>query len=236
MVLSWQGTQMDFRSSKYKTVLIVFLGLLVFQGPVAFSSENDFTIVRLHYHGGGDWYNNPSTIPNLLDFIEKHTIVRTQGDEIKLSIMDDRLFSYPVLFMTGHGRIVFSPQEVKRLRSYLTHGGFLYADDDYGMEEHFFREMRKVFPDKKIHEIPFSHEIFHFPFDFNNGLPKIHEFDGGPPKAWGYFNQGRMVVFFSSNTNISDGWADASVHHDPEHVRLNALKMGVNIIMYALTR
>ncbi|MDZ7725498.1 MAG: DUF4159 domain-containing protein [candidate division KSB1 bacterium] len=192
--------------------------------------------MRLHYRGGGDWYNNPSIIPNLLEFIDKQTIIQTREDEVQLSIMDDRLFSYPVLFMTGHGRVVFSPEEVKHLRDYLTNGGFLYADDDYGMQEHFFREMHKVFPDRDFHKVPFSHQIFHFPFEFSNGLPKIHEFDGGPPEAFGYFDQGRLIVFYTSNTNISDGWADPDVHNDPEAVRLQALQMGVNIMMYALTR
>lgn len=215
-----------------KTLFCIFILLIT----TAHTDENDFTIVRLHYHGGGDWYNNPSIIPNLLHFIEKNSMLSTQDDEIQLSIMDDRLFSYPVLFMTGHGRLMFSSQEITRLRTYLLNGGFLYADDDYGMQEHFFREMKKVFPDKEIQEIPFSHIVFHTPFEFSNGLPKIHEFDGGPPKAFGYFDEGRMVVFYSSNTNISDGWADPSVHNDPEPVRLKALQMGMNIIMYALTR
>jgi len=147
---------------------------------------------------------------------------------------DDQLYSCPLLFLTGHGRIFFSQSEAERLRSYLTNGGFLYADDDYGMDEHFRREMKKVFPDKEMVELPFSHPIYHVLYDFPNGLPKIHEHDGGPPKGFGYFHDGRLVVFYSFNTNISDGWADADVHGDPPNVREAALKMGANIVLHAL--
>lgn len=193
-----------------------------------------FTIARIKYGGGGDWYNDPSILPNLLQFLRDNTTVEVRTEEEQVSPGDDQLYSCPLLFLTGHGRIFFSQSEAERLRSYLTNGGFLYADDDYGMDEHFRREMKKVFPDKEMVELPFSHPIYHVLYDFPNGLPKIHEHDGGPPKGFGYFHDGRLVVFYSFNTNISDGWADADVHGDPPNVREAALKMGANIVLHAL--
>lgn len=194
-----------------------------------------FTIARLKYAGGGDWYNDPSMIPNLLNFLKQETTVLTAADEKKVEILYQELFSYPILFMTGHGKISFSDEEADRLRLYLTSGGFLYADDDYGMDKFFREAMKKVFPDKDLVELPFQHPVYHCHFDFDNGVPKIHEHDGGPPHGYGIFHDGRMVVYYTFNTNISDGWADPEVHHDPENIRLLALKMGVNIVVYALT-
>ncbi|MBC7186216.1 MAG: DUF4159 domain-containing protein [Calditrichaeota bacterium] len=194
-----------------------------------------FTIARVRYAGGGDWYNDPSAIPNLLKFMAEHTNVRVASDQVVVGIMDEKLFSYPVLYLTGHGRISLSPQEVERLRHYLMHGGFLYADDDYGMDSFFRAEMAKVFPDKRFVELPFSHEIYHIHFDFPQGLPKTHEHDGKPPQGFGLFHEGRLVVFYTYETNISDGWVDPEVHGDPPEKRLEALQMGTNIMIYALT-
>ncbi len=202
------------------------------QAPV---KKSLLTMARLKYAGGGDWYNDPSAIPNLLAFLQKETTVRTADDEAKVEIMDQELFSYPLLFLTGHGNISLSNDEVKRLRSYLTSGGFLFADDDYGMDKSFRAAMKKVFPEKEMIELPFNHPLYHCHFIFENGLPKIHEHDGGPPHGYAIFHEGRMVMFYSFNTNISDGWADPEVHQDPEAVRINALKMGTNIVVYALT-
>lgn len=216
---------------------LYFLFFLLFFTITALAAQpagSQFTIARLKYAGGGDWYNDPSCIPNLLAFIKQHANINVAKDEVQVSIMDEDFFSYPILFMTGHGRVAFTAKEVERLRTYLTHGGFLYADDDYGMDEHFKREMRKVFPDKELVEIPFSHGIFHNQFEFPNGMPKIHEHDGGPPVGLGYFHNGRLVVFYSLATNISDGWADPSVHGDTPNIREMALKMGMNIIVFAL--
>ncbi len=201
----------------------------------ALAQGEAFTIARVRYAGGGDWYNDPSAIPNLLKFMGEQTNVRVARDQVVVSIMDEKLFSYPVLYLTGHGRIVFSPQEVERLRHYLTHGGFLYADDDYGMDSFFRSEMAKVFPDKRLVELPFSHEIYHMHFHFPQGLPKIHEHDGKPPQGFGLFHEGRLVVYYTYETNISDGWVDPEVHGDPPEKRLEALQMGTNIMLYALT-
>lgn len=217
-------------------VIAVLLVCSLSASVYAQQPKSTITIARLKYSGGGDWYNDPSSLPNMLDFIKKNTFVSVANEEAQVSIMDEEFFSHPFVFMTGHGRVSFSDQEVERLRTYLTHGGFLYVDDDYGIDEHFKREFAKVFPNKELVELPFSHPIFHHHFEFSNGLPKIHEHDGGPPQAFAYFHKGRMVVFYSFNTNISDGWADAEVHGNPEAVRQNALKMGTNIITFALTQ
>ncbi|RMF62599.1 MAG: DUF4159 domain-containing protein [Calditrichaeota bacterium] len=194
-----------------------------------------FVLARLKYHGGGDWYNDPSIIPNLLQFLADNTNIAVGHNEEVVEIMDEDLFAYPMIFMTGHGRISFSKEEAQRLRLYLTSGGFLYADDDYGMDKSFRKEIKKVFPDKKLVELPFSQPIFHCHYDFPNGAPKIHEHDGGPPRCYGIFYEGRMVVFYTFDTNISDGWADPDVHGDPQDVREAAFKMGTNIVVYALT-
>ncbi len=219
-------------------LLLVFLVLFsTGQDLTAQLSEQSsrFTIARLKYRGGGDWYNDPSAIPNLLEFLKKNTNMVVAEDEKRVGILDQELFSFPIIFMTGHGRIDFSDEEAARLRDYLIHGGFLYADDDYGMDKFFRSVMKKVFPDKKLVELPFSHPIYHSHFQFSSGLPKIHEHDGGPPHGYAIFHEGRMVVFYSFNTNISDGWVDPEVHGDPENVRREAFKMGTNIIVYTLT-
>lgn len=198
-------------------------------------TKSEFVLARLKYQGGGDWYNDPSIIPNLLKFMADNTNIVVGNSQAIVEIMDEELFSYPIIFMTGHGRINFSKKEAERLRLYLTSGGFLYADDDYGMDDSFRKEIKKVFPEQELPEIPFSHEIFHSHFDFINGSPKTHEHDGGPPMSYGIFYEGRMVVFYTFNTNISDGWADEQIHNDPPEVRRSAFEMGTNIIVYALS-
>jgi len=220
-----------------KIPVTIALGLLILLSGSVLAQDKTgaFTIARVKYHGGGDWYNDPSIIPNLLKFLHQETGIEVADDEARVSLTDEELFSYPIIFLTGHGRIRFSDLEVKRLRQYLTHGGFLYADDDYGMDKYFRREIKKVFPDRELVELPFDHEIYHSHFDFPNGPPKIHEHYGGPPRAYGIFYEGRMVVYYTFNTNISDGWADPEVHGDPPHIREAALKMGVNIVVWALT-
>lgn len=221
-------------------VHIWIIASLSLAGAVSLSAQHkaassEFVLARLKYNGGGDWYNDPSIIPNLHHFMNQHTNIDAGKNEKVVEISDQELFNYPVIFMTGHGRISFSREEAERLRTYLTSGGFLYADDDYGMDKTFRKEMRKVFPNKDLVEIPFSHEIFHSHFRFEAGSPKIHEHDGGPPKSFGLFHEGRMVVFYTFNTNISDGWADENVHNDPPEVRRKAFEMGTNVMVYALT-
>lgn len=194
-----------------------------------------FTIARLKYDGGGDWYNGPTEIPNLLAFIRSATTVRTADDEAQVEVMDENLFAYPVLYLTGHGNIRFAEEEVQRLRTYLEHGGFLFANDDYGLDQAFRREMARVFTDKAFVELPPAYGIFQAPFKFPQGLPKVHEHDGKRPQAFGLFHDGRLVVFYCYESDIGDGWDDPEVHKDAPEKRDAALRMGTNVIVWALT-
>ncbi len=191
-------------------------------------------IATVKYHGGGDWYQGQTPLPNFIRFVREHTLIglAPQADVVELS--SDKLFSYPFIFLTGHGNVIFSDAEVANLRRYLEQGGFLYIDDDYGLDRYIRREMKKVFPDQEFVELPFSHPIYHLHYDFPQGLPKIHEHDGKPPQGFGLFYQGRLVVFYTYETNISDGWEAPEVHHDPPEKRLAALRMGTNILVHAL--
>ncbi len=218
----------------FTAVLILILPLSALSQSQQ-QTEGVFTIARVKYNGGGDWYNDPDVIPNLLRFMAEHTNVLVANDQRIVELTDENLFSYPVLYLTGHGNIVFSDEEVRRLRAYLIGGGFLYADDDYGMDKAFRREIKKVFPDRDLVELPLSHPIYRAHFSFPDGLPKIHEHNGKPPQGFGIFHEGRLVVYYTYETNISDGWADPDVHHDPPEVRRKALEMGTNIMVYALT-
>jgi len=209
--------------------------ILFFNTGKSISQSSAFTIARLKYSGGGDWYNDPSAIPNLLAFMQAQTNVGVAEEQVITTVMDEQLFSYPILFMTGHGRISFTDEEIERLRTYLTSGGFLYADDDYGMDKYFRDEMAKFFPDKKFVELPFSHDIYNIHFKFPNGVPKTHEHDGKPPQGFGLFHEGRLIVYYTYETTISDGWASPEVHGDHPEKRLEALRMGTNIMIYMLT-
>ena len=199
------------------------------------SPAGGFQLVRIKYRGGGDWYSDPTSLPNLLREVEQVLGLETPKEEVRLSIMDEALFSYPFLYMTGHGKVKFSEEEAARLRRYLVSGGFLWADDNYGMDEYLRRELRKVFPETELVELPFDHEIYHVIYDFSGGLPKIHEHHGGPPHGYGILHEGRVVVFYSYNTDIGDGLEDAEVHRDPPEKREAAKRMAVNIVAYALT-
>ena len=203
-----------------------------FSQPSQISSA--FKIGRLKYAGGGDWYNDPSAEVNLLKFVKENVGIDVDPRYESVEISSEKFFSYPFLFLTGHGNIVLEKTEVARLRSYLENGGFLYADDDYGMDKAFRREMKRVFPDQEIVELPLSYGIYHSHFEFSNGPPKTHEHDGKTPQGFGLFHNGRLVVFYTFESNPSDGWADADVHHDPEEKRLEALKFGSNIVVWAL--
>ncbi|MCY3766126.1 MAG: DUF4159 domain-containing protein [Gemmatimonadetes bacterium] len=194
-----------------------------------------FTMARLKFGGGGDWYNGPTEVPNLLAFIRSRTTIHTAEREARVEIMDEDLFAYPVLYLTGHGNIRFTEDEVVRLRAYLEHGGFLFANDDYGLDKAFRRELARTFPDKELVELPPSFGIFQHPFPFPDGLPKIHEHDGRRPQAFGIFHEGRLVVFYNYECDLGDGWNDAAVHNDPPEKRDAALKMGTNVVVWALT-
>jgi hypothetical protein len=197
--------------------------------------NSPITIARIHYQGGGDWYGNRTTFVNVFNYIRQNTNIEVSDKETSVKIMDVELFKYPMVYIAGHGNIRFTDEEVQKFRKYLTSGGFLWADDDYGMDPSFRREMKKVFPDADWVELPFSHPIYHSYFPFPNGLPKVHKHDGGPPKGLGLFFEGEMVVFYSFNTDISDGCEDPDIHGDPMNLREQALKMATNIIIWALT-
>jgi len=212
----------------------------VLTGPSLISAQQKppnggFTIARLKYGGGGDWYGNQSSINNLLQYIRENTNIDVNPEEARVDISDDALFSYPYIYMTGHGNIRFSDSDAERMRKYLTNGGFLHADDNYGMDVFLRREMKKVFPDKEWVSLPFSHDIYHNFYEFPGGIPKIHEHDGGPGQGLALFHEGRMVVYYSFNTDLGDGWEDPEVHNDPQEIRELALKMGTNIVVYVLS-
>jgi len=194
----------------------------------------ELNVVRIKYDGGGDWYGNKTTFMNLFEKIRKETGIKTAVKEITAAIMDESFFNYPLAYIAGHGNIRFSPEEVDRLRTYLTSGGFLFADDDYGMDASFRREINKVLPELKFVELPFNHPIYNIYYKFPDGLPKIHEHAGGPPVGLGLIYEGRLVVFYSFNTDLSDGCEDPDIHKDPPEKRELALKMGVNILLFAL--
>ena len=223
-------------SIRWFVAAIVAAGLATVAGGQLQEPPAAFTIAQLHYGGGGDWYANPSSLPNLLTFLRDKTGMDVALDPARVEILDNDLFSYPYLYMTGHGNVRLSDDEVPRLRRYLTTGGFLHADDNYGMDESFRREIRRVFPENDLVELPHDHPIYHAWFDFPDGLPKVHEHDGKPPQGFGIFHEGRLVVYYSYESDLGDGWEDQPVHNDPEDVRQAALRMGANIVVYALTQ
>lgn len=210
-------------------ITIVFTGF-------SFAQTDAFRIARLKYSGGGDWYNDQSAEVNLLRFVAEHTSIKTKPEYLFADLNSDEIFSFPFLFLTGHGNIVFSEQEVQRLRTYLESGGFLYVDDDFGLDAAFRREIKKVFPENDLVELPFSFGLYHSPFDFPNGPPKTHEHDNKPPQGFGIFIEKRLAVYYTYESNPSDGWVDPEVHHDSEKTREEALKFGTNIIVWALSQ
>lgn len=214
----------------------ILLATLLTSSDARFESapSDSITIARLQYEGGGDWYANPSSLPNLLAAIRERTGIPVARREINIRPLDPALYDYPYLYMTGHGDVRFSAAERVRLRDYLTSGGFLHADDNYGLDESFREEIALIFPDAELTEIPADHPVFHTFYDFPDGLPKIHEHDGNPPQAFGVFHEGRLVVFYSYESDLGDGWEDEDVHGDSEDLREAALRMGVNLFLYVL--
>ncbi|TFH01034.1 MAG: DUF4159 domain-containing protein [Calditrichales bacterium] len=221
--------------STYLFLMIILLShFLPGAGKLMAGGPNTFSVTRIKYDGGGDWYGNKTTFTNLFKFMSDQLGFETALRENTAEITDENFFDYPMVYLAGHGNIKFSEEEAARLRQYLISGGFLFADDDYGMDRSFRREMKKVFPSLNFVELPFNHPIYHSQYDFPNGLPKIHEHDGGPPRGLGLIYEGRLVVFYSFNTDISDGCEDPEIHNDPPDKRTAALKMGVNILLYSL--
>lgn len=192
-------------------------------------------IARVKYSGGGDWYNDPSSEVNLLNYVAKNTNIKVSPKYEYVDLATDNLFQYPIIFLTGHGNLKFSDDEISKLRSYLQNGGFLYIDDDYGLDEYIRKEMKRVFPGQEFAELPFKHGIYKAHFKFPKGLPKIHEHDDKAPQGFGLFHDKRLCVYYTYESNLADGWADPDVHNDTPKKRDDALKMGVNIIVWALS-
>lgn len=193
------------------------------------------TIARLQYEGGGDWYANPSSLPNLLAAIRTRTSLPVEKTEARVRLTDDALWDYPFLHVTGHGNIVFSDTEIVRLREFLARGGFLHVSDNYGLDTAFRREMKRVFPDRALTDVPLAHPIYRVVYAFPKGLPKIHEHEGKAPRGLGIFLGDRLAVFYDYESDLGNGWEDPEVHKDPPEVHEAALRMGINLFVYALT-
>lgn len=206
-----------------------FLILIAFIWNLGFTQE----IAVAKYSGGGDWYANPTSLPNLAKFCNQNINTKINTKIATVDVGSTEIFSYPYIHMTGHGNVVFSPNDVINLRNYLISGGFLHIDDNYGMNEYIRKEIKKIFPDNTLTEIPSNHIIFQEPFNFPGGLPKIHEHDNQKPQAFGIFIEGRIVLLYTYETDLGDGWEDTEVHNNPQNVREKALKMGANILNYA---
>ena len=219
---------------RYITFLLV-AGFLFGALPIQAQQSSEFKLARIKYRGGGDWYNDPSSLRNLAEFAQQQVpiAINPEYDDIALGSSD--LFQYPFAFLTGHGNVSINQAEASNLRTYLNNGGFLYIDDDYGLDEHFRKVIKKVYPDEELVEIPFDHPIYHQVYDFPEGLPKIHKHDGKAPRGFGLIKNGRLVLFYTYETNLADGWANPEVHNNPAAVRQQALRMGTNILVYALT-
>ncbi len=214
-------------SLKFKILLLLclFFSLL----------GEDFYITRLKYSGGGDWYSNQTSINNLMEFVSKNTPVKCSKYEQTSSITDGNIFNHPYLYATGHGEIDFFPDEIKILRKHLLNGGFLHIDDNYGMDKSLRKNIKKLFPNKKLVPVPFNHPIYNIKYKFPKGLPKIHKHDNKPPQGLGIFHEGRLILFYSYESDLGDGWEDQEVHNDSEEKRLAALKMGCNLVLYYLS-
>ncbi len=209
----------------------ILIRILLFL-PLFTLGQNTYQIAVLKYNGGGDWYANPTALPNLIAFANENIGTNIKSEPATVEVGSADIFNYPFLHMTGHGNVVFSTEEAENLRTYLLAGGFLHIDDNYGMDPFVRTEINKVFPETDLVELPTNHPIFHGKYDFPNGLPKIHEHDAGPSQAFGIYHDGRLVCLYTHESDIGDGWEDAEVHNDSPAIRLKALKMGANILEY----
>lgn len=214
-----------------RLIVIVLLLLSTFYAI----GQGKLKIAKLKYGGGGDWYANKTALPNLISFCNRELGTQIAEEEDIVEVGSPNLFLYPYIYMTGHGNVAFSEQEAANLRKYLTGGGFLHVDDNYGMDRFFRLELKKVFPELELIELPYDHPIYHQKFKFPKGLPKIHEHDGKPAQGYGIIYEGRLVLFYSYESDLGNGWEDQHIHNDPEEVRLQALKMGANILSYCFT-
>ena len=213
-----------------RTLALVAIAAITFG-----TTPTRLTVARVQYDGGGDWYANPSSISNLLAAIAERTTLPVERREARVTLLDDRLWDYPFLHVTGHGNIKLSDREVERLREYLARGGFLHVSDNYGLDSSFRREIARVFPERPLVDVPLKHPIYNLVYEFPKGLPKIHEHDGKPPRGLGIFLGDRLAVFYDYESDLGDGWEDPDVHKDPPELHEAALRMGVNLFVYAIT-
>jgi hypothetical protein len=203
---------------------------------LTFAQNGEYQIALLKYSGGGDWYANPTSLPNLVKFCNENINTNISTDVAVVEAGSTDIFNYPFIHLTGHGNVMFSDNEVRNLRNYLIGGGFLHIDDNYGLDKFIRPQIKKIFPEIELIELPFSHPIYHQVYNFENGLPKIHEHDNKPPQGFGIIYEGRLVLFYTYECDLGDGWEDSSVHNDSEATRLKALRMGANIIKYVFTQ
>lgn len=207
-----------------------YLSILFIIG-IQFTNAQEIAVLK--YNGGGDWYANPTSLPNLIKFTNQYVNTRIDSSPKTVEASSVELFNYPFIHMTGHGNVFFTPEDVTNLRKYLLSGGFLHIDDNYGMDTYLRPELEKLFPENELLELPASHPIFNIHFKFPNGLPKIHEHDNKPPQAFGIFEEDRLILLYTYETDLGNGWENREIHNNPEEVRQKALKMGANIIKYA---
>ena len=196
---------------------------------------NSQEVAILKYDGGGDWYANPTAVTNLIKFCNENNSTKLNENPTTVETSSIDIFNYPIIFMTGHGNVYFDETAVENLRSYLTSGGFLHISDNYGLDTYVRKEVKKVFPNLELQEIPYNHPIYHQTYDFENGVPKIHEHEKNEPQGFGIFYKGELVCFYDYESDLSDGWENEAVHNDPKEIREKALRMGANIIEYAFT-
>jgi len=216
--------------------LVRFILFVFLISIVQLVNAQSVKIALLKYNGGGDWYANPTSLPNLIKFCNDQINTNLNPEPATIEAGSPTLFQYPFVHMTGHGNVVFNDQEVRNLRNYLLGGGFLHIDDNYGINEYIRREMKKVFPDQDFVELPFNHPIYHTVFEFSQGLPKIHEHDNKPPQGFGIIINGRLVCYYTYECDLGDGWEDPAVHNDSQKTRTAALQMGANIISYVFSQ
>ena len=215
-------------------LLVIILLLNAYTLPALAQDTHTIQIARIKYGGGGDWYSDDQSLVELLRFTKNNTLLDVAPREEVVELSSDKVFTFPYLYLTGHGNVRLTDQEAQRLRRYLEGGGFLHIDDNYGLDRHIRREMKKVFPEQEFRELPFDHPIFKNHFTFIQGLPKIHEHDGKPPQGFGLFVGERLAVFYTYESDLGDGWEPRQVHDVPDEKRLAALRMGVNILTYAM--
>ncbi len=214
----------------------ILFSLMVIAFSQTLLAQTTVQIALLKYSGGGDWYANPTSLPNLIEFCNENIQTNINPEPATVDVGSPEIFNFPFVHMTGHGNVVFSNQDIKNLRDYLIGGGFLHISDNYGLDKFIRREMKRVFPELDFVELPFDHPIYHQKYDFNNGPPKIHEHDGKPAQGFGLVFEGRLICYYDYECDLGDGWEDPEVHNDSQATRTKALEMGANIVQYVFTQ